>query len=80
MSLSEYPLKLLPVELVIKLFKIKKTISYDTSAIFFGNVLFTKITSHIFYSHLSENKNLPKAWLNTIEVLKKLFGKEVKFY
>tara|TARA_B100000900_G_C20572888_1_gene714057 strand:+ start:626 stop:1825 length:1200 start_codon:yes stop_codon:yes gene_type:complete len=79
-SLSEYPLKIFPVELIIKLFKIKKTISYDTSAIFFSNILFTKISNHVFYSHLSKNKNVPKAWSNTIDVLKKGFKKEVNFY
>jgi len=79
-SLSKHPLKIFPIELIIKLFKIKKTISYESSAIFFSNILFKKKKYHVFYSHLSKNKNVDKSWLNTIDVLKKGFKKEVNFY
>ena len=69
---------MLPAEVIIKLYKVKKTISYESSAIIFSHILYKNMRNYIFYSYLMNVKNMPKLWWQCVSILRKSFRK-IKF-
>jgi len=77
-NFNKYPFQMLPAEVIIKLYKVKKTISYESSAIIFSHILYKNMRNYIFYSYLMNVKNMPKLWWQCVSILRKSFRK-IKF-